>query len=338
MSEEPSTKRSRVSPAEGAAANDWLALNVSGTKLLIKRSTLTTAAPDSMLAIMFDPSSPFGVETDESGAILLERDADAFVWILGVLRRGGAVTALPPPNLRDRIRAEADYFGLDDIVKTIDASTIEASGQDVEHKCVTECVDNKSDVYVPKPGWAIQSIQVTPARASASHDVIMRTIHLERLRSIHHSRDEQLLYIDGDEIEDCVLANFGAMKPVSALASVARPTNVVLGNEVIFQGNVSPDSVHGRVLFLNRPCKSTYFEVAEFAQDSGALALVIVLGAHDPQELRGGLHAPDGSEVGDITIPVLLAKRNSSKILGRMMNHVTGKSECVVDISSKRIR
>ena len=83
-------------------------------------TTLSTlrSQPASLLGRMFDEESRFGEPLrDESGAVFLDADPEAFRVILNYLRRGfqvgrGTILEALPVVLRNRVHAEADYFGL----------------------------------------------------------------------------------------------------------------------------------------------------------------------------------------------------------------------------------
>ena len=104
-------KRSRCC----AGAADVVRLSVSGVPFVAERATLC-AIPRSMLAAMFDPESAFGEpEADEQG-IVLNRDPDAFSFILGWLRRG-SLAGQPRSDVLQSLIVDADYFGLDALVE-----------------------------------------------------------------------------------------------------------------------------------------------------------------------------------------------------------------------------
>ena len=74
-----------------------------------------------MLASKFAEDSPFSEPlTDESGAVFLDSDPGTFGWLLGYLRRGCQLAGTPPEHLIEQVRADADYFGIDDLVKQLD--------------------------------------------------------------------------------------------------------------------------------------------------------------------------------------------------------------------------
>ena len=187
MAHSSSSKRAH---AEGPGSSDdgWLPLNLSGTRLTARRSTLRSAA-GSMLSAMFDPDSPFALECDGEGAILLGRDADAFVWLLGTLRRGGRFSCLPPPALVDRVRTEADYFGLDAIVEAIDAAIVAQRPappqaparrvvveQKITHESMNSCYGATLEDVAIDPGWTVKS-----STCSAVNESFHRSTVLERV-------------------------------------------------------------------------------------------------------------------------------------------------------------
>jgi len=94
---------------------DLVRLSVGGVPFVAERSTLR-AVPRSMLAAMFDSDSAFGSpEVDEQG-IVINRDPDAFSFILGWLRRG-SLAGRPQANVLQALIVDADYFGLDALVE-----------------------------------------------------------------------------------------------------------------------------------------------------------------------------------------------------------------------------
>jgi len=100
-------------------------LNVGGTPFQTTRATLTAAA-GSMLAVKFQDDSPFGeAVTDADGKYFIDRDPVSFAWIIDYLRRGCKLVGAPEdPALLSRIRDDADYFGLFDLVADFDSHEI----------------------------------------------------------------------------------------------------------------------------------------------------------------------------------------------------------------------
>ena len=103
--------------ASGTGSGTIVRLNVGGELMSSTLSTLRSQ-PASLLGRMFDEESRFGEPLrDESGAVFLDADPEAFRVILNYLRRGlrvgsGTILEALPVVLRNRVHAEADYFGL----------------------------------------------------------------------------------------------------------------------------------------------------------------------------------------------------------------------------------
>ena len=119
-------KRSRAEPSvQGGAGVNIVRLNVGGKIFTSSRSTLQ-AVPSSLLGKMFEDESPYGaLPVDEDGNIFLDRDPEAFRWVLNFLRNRG-VAAKPPEtdSMLARVRDEADYFGLTDMVRALDKAAL----------------------------------------------------------------------------------------------------------------------------------------------------------------------------------------------------------------------
>ena len=105
------------------SSNDVLRLNVGGQKFITKRATLC-ALEGSMLATLFSTDSNFAPLTETGGGeIFLDRDPVSFPYILNYLRDGCRLQVDLPNNkvpLLQRIRADADYFGLVELVSHCD--------------------------------------------------------------------------------------------------------------------------------------------------------------------------------------------------------------------------
>ena len=92
-------------------------LNVGGTLFTTTVATLTKY-PDSMLAIMFNPERRRAAEKDDNGNFFLDRDPKAFRVILQFLRNARLPEDIVGCGI-DQVEWEADYFGLQEILKII---------------------------------------------------------------------------------------------------------------------------------------------------------------------------------------------------------------------------
>ena len=106
-----SQKKSRASPSDEAVK--IIRLNVGGERMETTRATLTQVS-ESLLGRMFDENSPFGTpRQDADGYFFLDADSEAFRVVLNFLRRGALVEGKHlAPVLRNKVAAEADFFGL----------------------------------------------------------------------------------------------------------------------------------------------------------------------------------------------------------------------------------
>lgn len=98
------------------SSDSILKLNVGGEHFVTTRTTLC-AVEDSMMAKMFLSNSPFAPLVEMNGEIFLDRNPAAFRYVLDYLRDGGRLVDEPPEELLPRLRADADYFGLGDLVE-----------------------------------------------------------------------------------------------------------------------------------------------------------------------------------------------------------------------------
>eukprot|EP00928_Gymnodinium_smaydae_P017825 TRINITY_DN16808_c0_g4_i1.p1 TRINITY_DN16808_c0_g4~~TRINITY_DN16808_c0_g4_i1.p1 ORF type:complete len:297 (-),score=56.12 TRINITY_DN16808_c0_g4_i1:202-1056(-) len=97
-----------------------LRLNVGGKLFTALRSTLCLDS-NSMLGKLLADDSPFSPpRLDDDGYIFIDRDGDMFALLLGCLRRGGRLVGEPNdiPTLA-KLKLEAEYFGLNDVVRQI---------------------------------------------------------------------------------------------------------------------------------------------------------------------------------------------------------------------------
>lgn len=119
---------------------DWISLNVGGTVFQTSRLTLT-AAPESILAKMFDSSSPLPPAKFKDGCYLLDADPKAFAVILDWLRYKRVV--LTADVTVDALLAPAAYFGLQELESSLlatsasDRVTLNVGGQTMETSLAT---------------------------------------------------------------------------------------------------------------------------------------------------------------------------------------------------------
>ena len=140
--------------------NDILKLNVGGKYFATRRGTLC-AVEGSMLENMFRLDSNFASPTEtEGGEIFLDRNPVAFGYILDYLRDGCrlAVDLSKDEAMLQRLRADADYFGLEGLVGSCDAkllrnakAMLNRNGENYEYKQTYSCNS-------PGPGWKLSSI------------------------------------------------------------------------------------------------------------------------------------------------------------------------------------
>jgi len=97
--------------------NDVLRLNVGGKHFVTRRGTLCVVE-GSLLEKMFRTDSNFAPATELQGEIFLDRDPMAFGHVLNYLRDGCrlVVDLKDDEAMLQRLRADADYFGLKELV------------------------------------------------------------------------------------------------------------------------------------------------------------------------------------------------------------------------------
>ena len=101
------TREAAIVADQRAHARDVLELNVGGTlKTSISRKALTKY-PHSMLGAMF--SGRHTVARDAEGRVFLDRNPDAFAYVLDFLRNGGKPPADLPADPRQRARIEQEF-------------------------------------------------------------------------------------------------------------------------------------------------------------------------------------------------------------------------------------
>lgn len=91
-----------------------IVLNVGGVRYTTTRSKLTLL-PDTMLGRMFsDTDGHDRFQTDDDGAVFIDRNGRLFEWVLDAHRSGGKCTYPADATESDRVHTEYLYFGLAD--------------------------------------------------------------------------------------------------------------------------------------------------------------------------------------------------------------------------------
>ena len=163
-------KRARHGEDADDADDEVLQINVGGKFFVTKRSTLC-GFDDSMLAKMFKPDSPFSSLTkDTSGRIFIDRDPEAFEFILLYLMRGAVLTSFPQnDDLLARVVHESDYFGLQELTESLTAIK-----SVTEQKLVvmnTETLDEEEQDFESEmasyidDGWKCKTMEVATRQA-----------------------------------------------------------------------------------------------------------------------------------------------------------------------------
>lgn len=111
--------------------NDIVRLNVGGQHFVTTRATLC-AVEDSMLAKMFHCESQFAEPAEiTKGEIFLDRNPAAFLHVLDFLRDGCRLSVdISSKEMLQRLRADADYFGLLGLVNACDAKLQEKASNE----------------------------------------------------------------------------------------------------------------------------------------------------------------------------------------------------------------
>ena len=123
---------------ESAPNRTKFRLDVGGTLFITTRETLC-AASGSVLASTFMRGSSSAVRAGFDDQLwvgvvpgwgpqavpdaFIDSDPETFAWILGFLRRGCRLAGTPPTRLFEQVRADAQSFGLDELVSALDERT-----------------------------------------------------------------------------------------------------------------------------------------------------------------------------------------------------------------------
>ena len=135
--EEPPPDRNRkldfASPAttrdEVHGIPEVVKLNVGGFHFTTSRSTLCRF-PGSHLEAMFSGrhGASAAYRDEETGEFFVDRDGSHFRHVLNYLRSGGSVLTLPDTDAgKEELAIEADFFGLDGLVKAIRMPHVDVS-------------------------------------------------------------------------------------------------------------------------------------------------------------------------------------------------------------------
>eukprot|EP00451_Oxyrrhis_marina_P045251 CAMPEP_0204435540 /NCGR_PEP_ID=MMETSP0470-20130426/73802_1 /ASSEMBLY_ACC=CAM_ASM_000385 /TAXON_ID=2969 /ORGANISM="Oxyrrhis marina" /LENGTH=237 /DNA_ID=CAMNT_0051434115 /DNA_START=30 /DNA_END=740 /DNA_ORIENTATION=+ len=102
--------------AFGDGSNDIVSLNVGG---VVHTTTIGTlrSVPSSMLARMFATDQGMPTARDAEGRVFLDRDGSLFRHVLNYLRD----RSVPQLSARGELRAEARYFGLEQLEAALDS-------------------------------------------------------------------------------------------------------------------------------------------------------------------------------------------------------------------------
>ena len=105
-------------------------LNVGGTLFSTRLDTLL-AVPGSVLA---SDVEKWFIE-DRQAEVFYDKDPEAFAWVLGFLRNGCRLLAMPPEHLLEQVREDARYFGINELVSALDEKIARAQApQAYEYK------------------------------------------------------------------------------------------------------------------------------------------------------------------------------------------------------------
>jgi len=103
------------------SSSDVIQLNIGGKIFTTTRMTLTSS-PDSVLARMFDVSSPFPPARLIDGAFFVDSNPDVFGVILDYLRYKTVI--IPPQIPAAAIKVQARYFGLECLVEQLETKNL----------------------------------------------------------------------------------------------------------------------------------------------------------------------------------------------------------------------
>lgn len=135
-----------VNNSQSSEFPDIVELNVGGVFYTTALSTLTTDT-NCLLGKMFSGESSTKLVKDSKGKYFIDRDGVLFRYVLDYLRNQKIVL---PENFheKDRLRQEAEYFSLPDMVKSISAAGISGRlsslPQSKSHTIQSNSINNSS--------------------------------------------------------------------------------------------------------------------------------------------------------------------------------------------------
>ena len=174
------SKRKRSNNESTSSSNEHsiVVLNVGGVLMSTTRATLL-AFPQSVIGRKFDEELKYGKPlTDKQGIIFLDCDPEAFKVILTYLRLGKFVKGKHlSPSLREQVCAEADYFGLTDLVSECNQAS---TNEDIKNLIQTG-YQEKNSANLKK--IQKQLVLLTQSTLSSSNTFVDCAEQLEQLAS-----------------------------------------------------------------------------------------------------------------------------------------------------------
>jgi len=96
--------------------NEWVKLNVGGTRFMTTKTTLCKD-PKSFLYRLCQEETDLGSEKDETGAFMIDRDPGYFVPVLNFLRHGKLV--LDKTVSEEGVLEEAEFYNITALIKLL---------------------------------------------------------------------------------------------------------------------------------------------------------------------------------------------------------------------------
>ena len=124
------TRSTPVAFGPQSGREEVVQLNVGGTLFSTRLDTLL-AVPGSVLASDVENWSV----QDRKAGVFYDKDPEAFAWVLGFLRNGCRLLAMPPEHLLEQVREDARYFGIHELISALDEKIAQAQApQAYEYK------------------------------------------------------------------------------------------------------------------------------------------------------------------------------------------------------------